>query len=235
MEIPATALTALRKETIHLYDKSMEAIVHAMNLHRSEIFSEIAISDVIKHSATPIKIDIDKLYQQEIKMLYGEILQYASLTQNYMNQDGNNTIYELKLTARNIIEMVKDVRELQKNLNFYSKSNNSFIIEQYNQLRAEVVGVLRMIQELRENEFDEEEVLTRIEVEKVNAKEREIAQNYEVDALIRAQKIDSNSASSLINDITFAQSISKKLLTCAATLWVRDEEIKDLGDEYGYQ
>jgi hypothetical protein len=38
----------------------------------------------------------------------------------------------------------------------------------------------------------------------------------------------------LINDIGFAQSISKKLLTCAATLWVRDEEIKDLGDEYGY-
>jgi phosphate:Na+ symporter len=131
--------------------------------------------------------------------------------------------------------MVKDVRELQKNLNFYSKSRNSVIIEQYNKLRAELVGVLRMIQELRENEFDEEEVLTQIEVEKVNAKEREIAQNYEVDALIREHKIDSHSASSLINDITFAQSISKKLLTCAETLWVRDEEIKELGDEYGYE
>ena len=131
-------------------------------------------------------------------------------------------------------EMVKDVRELQKNLNFYSKSHNYFIIEQYDKLRAELVEVLRIIQEFRESEFDEEEVLTRIEVEKVNAKEREIAQNYEVDALIRAQKIDSNSASSLINDITFAQSISKKLLTCASTLWVRDEEMKDLGDEYEY-
>ena len=153
----------------------------------------------------------------------------------YMDQEGNNEIFELKQAARKIIEMVKDVRELQKNLNFYSKSHNSLIIEQYNKLRADLVGLLRMVQELRENEFEEEEVLTRIEVEKVNIKEREIAQSYEVDALIRAHKIDSNSASSLINDISFAQSISKKLLTCAGILWVRDEEIKELGDEYGYK
>ncbi len=235
MEIPATALAALRKETIHLYDKSLEAIVHAMNLHRTEIFSDVGIDEVIEQSSSPIKIDIDEVYQTEIKSLYGEILEYASMSQTYMDQKGNNEIYELKQAARKIIEMVKDVRELQKNLNFYSKSHNPVIIQQYNQLRAELVKVLRMIQEFRENEFDEEEVLTRIEVEKVNAKERENSQNHEVDALIRAQKIDSHSASSLINDISFAQSISKKLLTCAAILWVRDEEIKDLGDEYGYE
>ena len=234
MEIPATALAALRKETIHLYDKSLEAIVHAMNLHRTEIYSDADIDEVIGHSTSPIKIDIDEVYQSEIKSLYGEILKYASMSQSYMDQQGNNEIYELKLAARKIIEMVKDVRELQKNLNYYAKSHNSVIIEQYDKLRAGIIKVLRMIQELREFEGDEEDVLTRIEVEKVNAKEYEIALNYEVDALIREQKIDPNSAASLINDIGFAQSISKKLLTCAATLWVRDEEIKDLGDEYGY-
>jgi len=235
MEIPATALAALRKETIHLYDKSVEAIVHAMNLHRTEIFSDAEIDEVIERSTSPIKINVDEVYQSELKSLYGEIIEYASMSQTYMDQQGNNEIFELKQAARKIIEMVKDVRELQKNLNFYSKSHNSFIIEQYDKLRAELVEVLRIIQELRENDFDEEDVLTRVEVEKVNAKEREIAQNYEVDALIREHKIDSHSASSLINDITFAQSISKKLLTCAETLWVRDEEMKELGDEYGYE
>lgn len=235
MEIPATALAALRKETIHLYDRSLKAIVHAMNLHRAGIFSDADIDEVIDSSSVQIKIDVNEVYQTEIKSLYSEILKYASMSQSNMDQQGNNEIFELKQAARKIIEMVKDVRELQKNLNFYAKSHNSLIIEQYNKLRADLVGVMRMVQELRENEFEEEEVLTRIEVEKVNVKEREIAQSYEVDALIRAQKIDSNSASSLINDISFAQSISKKLLTCAATLWVRDEEIKDLGDEYGYK
>jgi phosphate:Na+ symporter len=235
MEIPATALAALRKETIHLYDKSLEAIVHAMNLHRTEIFSDAEIDEVIERSTSAIKIDVDEVYQSEIKNLYGEILEYASMSQTYMDQQGNNEIFELKQAARKIVEMVKDVRELQKNLNYYSKNHNFVIIEQYNQLRAELVRVLRMVQEFREIELDEEDILTRIEVEKANAKDREITQNHEVGALIRAHKIDTHSASSLINDIGFAQSISKKLLTCAATLWVRDEEIKDLGDEYGYE
>lgn len=235
MQIPATALAALRKETIHLYDKSLEAIVHAMNLHRSEIFSDAAISDVIKQSTTSIHIDIDKLYQQEIKMLYGEILQYASMTQNYIDQDGNNKIYELKLTARNIIEMVKDVRELQKNINYYLKTNNVVINDNYNELREQLISVLRKIQEIRDFEGDEEDIMTQIEVQKEALKENEVILNHKIDGLIRKNMINSNMATSLINDIGFTHSICKKLLKSAVTLWVKNEEIKELGDEYGYE
>lgn len=235
MEIPATALAALRKETIHLYDKSLEAIVHAMNLHRNRIFSEAEISEVVKQSATPIRIDVNEIYQNEIKMLYGEILQYASITQNYMDQDGNNKIYELKLTARNIIEMVKDVRELQKNLNYFLKSNNSVVIDNYNELRSQLILVLRKIQEVREYEGDEEDILTQIEVQKQALKENEVKLNRNIDNLIRSNLISTNAASSLINDIGFTHSICKKLLKSAVILWVKDEEIKELGDEYGYE
>ena len=235
MEIPATALAAIRKETIHLYDKSVEAIVHALNLHRTEIYSEIAIDKVIQKSRIPIRIDVDKIYQEDIKSLYGEIIRYASISQTHLDQAGNNQMYELKLTARYIIEMVKDVRELQKNLNYYAKSHNAVIVDQYNELRAQLITVLRKIQEVRDYEGDEEEILTQIEVQKQSSKENEIRMNQAVDSLIRENKIDSNSASSLINDIGFTHSISKKLLKSAVTLWVKEAEIKELGDEYGYQ
>ncbi len=118
MTLPSTAIVALRKETVHLYDKSLEAIVHAINLHRSAIFSNAEVDDIVRHSNARININIDKIYQEQLKSLYGEIIHYASLTQNNMDQDSINKIYELKLTARDIIEMVKDVRELQKNLNY---------------------------------------------------------------------------------------------------------------------
>jgi len=232
MEIPATALAAIRKETIHLYDKSVEAIVHALNLHRSEIYSAMAIDQVIEKSRVPIPTNVDKIYQEEIKSLYGEIIRYASISQTHMDQVGNNQIYELKLTARHIIEMVKDVRELQKNLNYYAKSHNTVIVEQYNELRAELIAVLRKIEEVRAYEGDEEEILTQIEVQKASSKENEMKMNQTVDALIRDNKIDPNSASSLINDIGFTHSIRKKLLKSAVTLWVRDEEIRELEDEY---
>ena len=235
MELPSTAIAALRKETIHLYDKSLEAIVHAMNLHRSEIFSDADVNEVVVHSVALIKIDIDKTYQNELKNLYGEIIRYASMTPGNMDQEDNNKIYELKLTARDIIEMVKDVRELQKNLNFYSKSHNTVIINEYNKLRSQLVTVLRSIQQIRDDEqiiASEEEILTRIEVQKEIAIDNEKALNQNIDKLIRENKINSSMATSLINDVGFTFSICRKLLKSAAVLWVKEEEIKQLGDEY---
>lgn len=234
MEIPATAIAALRKEIIHLYDKSLEAIVHAMNLHRSDIFSTTTIDQVVEKSRSPIHIDIDKVYQDEIKNLYSEIIRYASISQSNMDEAGNEDVYQLKMTARNIIEMVKDVRELQKNLNYYAKSNNTVIFEKYNKLRFELVTVLRKIDEIRDIPGDEEDILTQIEVQKETSKEFETALNHELDALIRDSKIDANTASSLINDIGFTHSICKKLLKSAVTLWVKDKAIQELGDEYGH-
>jgi phosphate:Na+ symporter len=239
MELPSTALAALRKETIHLYDKSLEAIVHAMNLHRSEIFSDTEISKVVKHSNAQIKIDIDKIYQQDIKNLYSQILHYASLSQSYMDQADNNKIYELKLTARNIIEMVKDVRELQKNLNFYAKSNNNFTIDKYNEIRAQLITVLRKIQRIRDYVVDETaevDIQTQIELQKEKAKvnESEEKLNQNIASLIRENKINSTMASSLINDVGFSHSICRKFLNSATTLWVKEDEMKELGDEYEY-
>ena len=127
-----------------------------------------------------------------------------------MDQEGNNKIYELKLTARDIIEMVKDVRELQKNLNHYSKSNNNFIIYEYNELRSQLITVLRSIQQIRdyeEDEVDEEEILTQIEVQKEKAVDNEKLLNQNIDSLIRENKISSTMASSLINDVGFTFSI----------------------------
>ena len=235
VEIPAAALAALRKETIHLFDKSLEAIVHALNLHRTDIFSDEAVSTVVERSSSTISIDVDKVYQQDIKSLYGEIIRYASISQTNMDQEGNNEVYELQLTARKIIEMIKDVRELQKNLNFYGKSNNTVIFEKYNKLRVELITVLRKIQQVRETQDDEEDILTQIETQKDLSMESEFALNHEVDALIRENKIDTSTASSLINDIGFAHSISKKLLESASTLWVTDKEIKELEESYEYQ
>ena len=235
MELPSTAIIAIRKEAIHLYDKSLEAIVHAMNLHRSEIFSDTDVNEVVVHSVALIKIDIDKTYQNELKNLYSEIIHYASMTQSNMDQEDNNKIYGLKLTVRDIIEMVKDVRELQKNLNFYSKSHNAVIINEYNKLRSQLVTVLRSIQQIRDDEqtiASEEEILTRIEVQKDIDIDNEKLLNQNIDKLIRENKITSSMASSLINDVGFTFSICRKLLKSAAVLWVKEEEIKQLGDEY---
>lgn len=233
MEIPASAIEAIRKETIHLYDKSLEAIVHAMNLHRSEIYSDTDIETVVEQSVSQIDIDIDETYQKDIKNLYSAIIHYASLSQTNLDSEGNKRVYELKLTARNIIEMVKDSRELQKNLNHFKKIKHNYMINEYNKLRSELVTILRRVQEIRtEDDQDETNILTQIEVLKEKTKDSEMALTKNIDTLIRENIIDSQMASSLINDVGFTHSICKKLLNTAVSLWIRDYEVKELGDEY---
>ncbi len=233
MEIPASALEAIRKETIHLYDKSLEAIVHAMNLHRKEIFSDEEIQKIVDHSNLKFDIDIDKVYQDDIKNLYSEILHYSSKSQSYMDLEGNNKVYELKLTARQIIEMVKDIRELQRNLNSFTKSKNWFMIHGYNELRKELITIFRKIEAIRHSEHDAAYIMTQLQVLKEKAIDNEVSLNKNIDTLIRDNKIDSKMASSLINDVGFTHSIAKKLFRTAAVLWVNDELITELGDEYG--
>ncbi len=233
MEVPASAIEALRKETIHLYDKSLEAIVHAMNLHRREIFSDEEVQHIVEHANKTIDINIDKVYQNDIKNIYSEILHYSSQSQSYMDADDNQRVYELKLTARNIIEMVKDIRELQKNLNTFTKSNNWFMMHEYNELRKELVTILRSVEKIRHSESDATDIMTQLQVLKEKASDTEFSLNKAIDTLIRDNKIDSKMAASLINDVGFTHNIAKKLLTTAAALWVNDKLITELGDDYG--
>jgi len=232
VEVPASALVALRKETIHLYDKSLEAIVHAMNLHRKAIFSKTRIKDVVAHSTSTIHINIEEIYQQELKKLYSEIIHYASLTMSNASVDDIRVIHELKKAARQIIEMVKDVRELQRNLNRFSKSRNKAMIARYNDLRSLIIIVLRAIQDMREMPGEQEDVLMQIELLKERVLESEFNLNQEIDTLIRNRDIDSIMASSLINDVGFTRRICNKFLNAAVILWVHDKELKALADNY---
>lgn len=232
MEIPSSALEALRKETIHLYDKSLEAIIHAMNLHRKEIFSDQEIEKIVENSNQMISIDLDKVYHNDIKNLYSEILRYSSQTQIYMDEEGNNRLYEVKLAARNIIEVVKDIRELQKNLNRFTKTKNWFMLHEYNELRKQLITIFRRVEEIRYDEADATDIMTQLQVLKDKASDNEFALNNRIDSLIRDDKIDSQMASSLINDVGFTRNISTKLLSIASVLWMNDQLLSELGDEY---
>lgn len=53
-------------------------------------------------------------------------------------------------------------------------------------------------------------------------------QNGKIDTLIREHKIDSKSATSLINDNSFTYTISNNLIESAITIWIKDKDIRTL-------
>jgi len=232
IKIPDAALSCVKKETFHLYENALEVISHAIYLHRHKFLgsNKEDLNEIVKKSNLDINININQFYTNKIKSLYGEIIKFSALAQDGMEEEDKNKIYDLKLASRNIVEAIKDIRELHKNITIYLKSDNEFIEEEYNSIRIGIANILNTINELRDEE-DELEVISTLEVLKDDLNELEYLRNDKIDSLIRENKINKKMATSLINDTSFAYDISKNLIQTASILLVSSDDIRKLGDE----
>jgi phosphate:Na+ symporter len=147
-----------------------------------------------------------------------------------MDDESKDRIYELKIASRSIVEALKLMEDIHKNVNLYIKSNNTHIQQEYNHIRINIANIINEIENIRNSE-DDIENLTSIELLKDVIKQIDLSKNEIVDELIRNEKINSKMATSLINDTALAYEISKKLINSASILWIVDKELRELGDE----
>lgn len=228
VEVPQAAIAALKKEIIHLYDNATEVLSHALSLHRHTFIGMgDEISSVVKSSVTQIDTNIDEVYEQKIKVLYGDIIDYATRSQENMSAEDQHKIYALKTACRDIVETIKDVKEIQKNVNRFIKSKNEFIRGEYNYLREVIAKTLDGIHVLRNSE-DDLEVLAKLKVIEEEYQKLDMIKNGRIDNLIRSHSIETKMATSIINDSAYAYDISKKLVGVATILWIEDKEIQEL-------
>lgn len=228
--MPESAIKALRKEVIHLYDNGIEALTHGLSLHREKVLGCENISEAVKSCDLTIKIDIDSFYTTKIKNLYGEIVHYSTLSIENMNEEEIKKVYNYKVAARDIVEAVKDIKEMQKNVKKYLESDNEIIKAEYNAIRENIASLLNSIHHIRKK-GDDMETVARLEVLKENLEELDVIRNGKIDKLIREHKINSNMATSYINDSTFAYEISKRLIEIASLIWIIDETLQQISEE----
>ncbi|MDD2652872.1 MAG: Na/Pi symporter [Sulfurimonas sp.] len=230
INVPDAAIEAIKKETIRLYESAIEAIAHSISLHRHMFIKSPDIANVVKNSEISINADIDEFYANKIKSLYSDIIHYATLSQENMNQESQNRVYELKLASRDIVEAIKNMRDLQKNIFYYSKSKNIYVKDEYNTIRIYIAKTIDAIEKLKEH-ADDLDVLFAIELLKESTKALESIKNSRIDTLIRESKVDAKMATSLINDSAFAYDVTQKLVHAATILWIKDKDIRTLGGE----
>jgi phosphate:Na+ symporter len=225
---PEAALSAVKKEVQHLYDNGIEVISHALSLHRHKYIGSDDIMCVIEESTSKIDTNIDKYYEKHIKGLYSEILYFSTLAQEEMDAEQKDEVYRLKTSCRNIVEAIKNVRELQKNIDRYLHGKNEFVRNEYNNLRKNIAKTIDTIYHIRGID-DDLDIISKIKVLQEELEHFDYIQNGKIDALIRENKIDSKSATSLINDNSFTYNISTNLIESAITLWIKDKDIRSLG------
>ena len=120
--------------------------------------------------------------------------------------------------VRAMVEIIKDVRELNKNITRVLNLENKYLQKEYDGYRKKLTKVLRVIYLFRtENNANKYEL--QLEELKQEAKVNIRKSNKSIDKLIRKNLITAEMASSLFNDYTNVNDMIKKLIEVAELLY----------------
>jgi len=233
MRYPQTAVRALLDETKRLFEGPVfEITLHTLNLHREDLKSNLNIKKVISASRNQIAIDIDKIYYLKIKGIYSEIIGFATNIQaNFtLLPERTTSINNIKIANRYIVEIIKDSRSVQPNLDKYLNSNNAEIRLEYDKMRKRVSKIYRkiLVASVEENPKKHKEAL-----EKMLKKYRknDVIEDGTLDALINENKITRNMATSVVNDSATIANICKNLIRISLLRYVESDSIMKLLEE----
>lgn len=238
IELPDTAIEAVRRETLHLYDNAFAIIAHGLSLHRHDILSDKDLNEVIAESSKVMPINIDEEYEKNVKGLYSAIVSFVSRANVSMEPELADELFELRAAGRDIVEAIKDTKHLQKNMSQYMVSDNEQIRAEYNKIRVYLASVLRRLDVLQQEVDDPTSVLS-LDIIKVEMQENDTTVNGKLESLIREENITPQMATSLMNDATYAYDVTKNLvqmgevLFATGSLTMRDAEREIALDEDG--
>ncbi|MCP5023560.1 MAG: Na/Pi cotransporter family protein [bacterium] len=226
LEFADTALDALRQETLHLYDEAFKIISHGIDLHRSEVLSEVPFAQILERRRTydSIQIDIDEDYERTVKVLHGAILEYISRAQSSLPRGQGELLLDFRMAARNIVASVKDIKHLRKNLALYKVSSNQGIKEAYNGIRTLLGRVLREIALLRRIVEEEGHVaIVDLDALRLEIMQADVLRDGSLDKLIRTGSVTPEMSTSLINDSAYALSAAGHLIDMAIVVFAASE------------
>ncbi|MBJ6368106.1 Na/Pi cotransporter family protein [Snuella sp. CAU 1569] len=224
---PQTALKALLDESRRLFENAtFEIVSHGLNLHREDIKGQEKLKKIVAKSKEGLEIDVEEQYYNKIKIIYSKIIKYATLAQSKFSLTPKNmeAFTLIKLANRNVVETIKNVRGLRKNVNQYMNSENVYIRKEYNRLRHKISQVLREIY-ITGQDSNPEMHAKKLKKLKSKAVKNDALVDGTLDKLIRDNKISSVMATSLANDSDIVADISKKLIETAELLYIKQDSL----------
>lgn len=226
-ELPDTAIAAVRKESIHLYNNAFTIIAHGLSLHRHDILSTKDMETIINDSKKVIEIDIDEQYQQNVKDLYSEIIINISKAKMMMTSNQIEELFLLRTACRDIVEAIKNTKHLHKNMSKYIVSDNEYIRAEYNRIRIYLGSVLREISMVQNDETPIS--ILSLDTIKLDMKNNDATANGNLEELIHEDRISAQMATSLMNDSTYVNDVTKNLIQMGEILFATgDQTMKEV-------
>ena len=219
IEIRDTAIEAVKKESMRLYDLAAAVITDGLSIRRDALESEEKLKHVLRKSTDVIDEDIDDLYERKLKALYGAIVEYVIESKGgYAKGKMKEELTSLRRAGQHVIEAVKGVKHLRKNLTKSLQSDDLTVKREYDRLRKLILKMLRDIDVVRTADALSRSVMP-FDRLKLEIEEKTRLFNEGLDTLIREQTIDVYTATSLMNDISYCREICWDLVEAGSTLF----------------
>ena len=226
VEYPDTAIEALQKEAVHLYNNAYALVAHTIGFNRSDIRGKESFDSIVENKKWfSGDVDLDYLYKRKIKVLFDAIMEFATKAQKYVeDEEKQNRIYTFKVAARNITEATKNLKIIQANIKVYSKSKNPYLADKYNTMRKDLGMLLRSVEELKvmkdENAYL---ILKQLSASKDLPKEFDHKIMRDVENLITENKISVTNGTSILNDSAFIAEIALHMLEAICVIFNKAE------------
>ncbi|OOZ35912.1 Na/Pi cotransporter family protein [Solemya velesiana gill symbiont] len=219
IDFPDTAAEAVLNETKHVYENALSIIVHGLGFKRSNVFSDENIEEIATSQKKITRLDIDSAYERSIKGIYSAIIQFISRASFSWEMEQSGELHHLRQANQYIVEAVKDVKHLQKNLMQYLLSNSDAMHEAYNKLRVQLAGILRELEEIRTSDPPDTDILS-LDALQLVVEDSQNELNLWLTELILSGRITPEMGTSLMNDSAYARDVSNNLISAARTLFV---------------
>jgi len=228
-EFPQTLEIALRKEVLHLYENAAELILHGLNLHRDQIFETDDIASLVRRSRTPIELDIDEGYEHRVKTLYSAIVEFTTRAGGKrLAPEISDRVYALRDVASDIVQAVKSVKHLRKNIQRYTTRPQGAVTELYDGLRIEIARIAVQIRKLGAVAPEDRSALW-LDQERVQVEDAARSTTERVDKLIRSGELSGTAATSFLNDSGYAYSAMHDLIEAARSYYIeRDSAMAEI-------
>ena len=228
LEYPQTGIRALFNESTRMLENSAyKAIAHGINVHRTDIESDKKIGEIIDQKEV-IDIDFDRIYYNQIKTIYNKIVEFGTLLQSNfaLKKRKIELIRNILIANRHMVEIVKDMKRLHRNMSKYFNSDNYNIKMEYNDLRKMLLKVIREIREISESEQPDKHI-KKLEKLKKKADKSDVLIDGSIQKLVKGNKISNEMATSLMNDSALTSKMIHKLANIAELLYIQRDTILD--------
>ncbi|RKW24755.1 Na/Pi cotransporter family protein [Candidatus Gracilibacteria bacterium] len=223
-ELPNTAIISLVKETRHMYSNSIDILLKILGLELTDLDPDKDGIVDYKSVKSKIKIyegDSDQLYGEKIKILFGEIMDFSTRVQAKNPEKYFEEFSTIRRANINIVEAVKIIKHLKRNLERFLHSSNPAIKLQYEKIIEDLLFVIANIERLDVTEGDYERIEILGSMQKFIS-DNDIINNGKIDELIRNKLITNEMATSLIKDTNYKNDICKKLILVSEIVYNRE-------------